>query len=55
VKPRASCLKLNVDAAFNVDDFTGAAEAVIRDNQGNFVADTAKYIDHVLSATMAEA
>jgi hypothetical protein len=34
-----------------VDDFTGAAEAVIQDNQGNFVAAT----DHVLSATMAEA
>jgi hypothetical protein len=30
VKPKASYLKLNVDAAFNVDDFTGAAEAVIQ-------------------------
>jgi hypothetical protein len=28
-KPRAKFLKLNLDAAFNIDDFTGAAGAII--------------------------
>jgi ribonuclease HI len=55
LKPCASNLKLNVDAAFSIETKSGAIGAVIRDCQGNFVAATNEFIPHVHSAAMAEA
>jgi hypothetical protein len=54
-RPLARNLKLNVDAAYLDGDHTGATGAILRDNQGNCVAATAKFIPHVSSAMMAEA
>jgi ribonuclease HI len=54
-KPRATFLKLNVDAAFNEDDQAGASGAIIRDSTGAFVAASSKFIPHVATAGMAEA
>jgi ribonuclease HI len=54
-KPSGNRLKLNVDAAFVVEDQAGASGAVLRNNQGVFVAASSSFIPHVSSATMAEA
>jgi ribonuclease HI len=48
-------MKLNVDAAFNVEEGSGAVGAVIRDFNGRFVAATMSLLPHVASAAMAEA
>jgi hypothetical protein len=55
LKPRASNLKLNLDAAFSIETQSGAIGAVIRNCQGDFVAATTVFIPHVHSAAMAEA
>jgi ribonuclease HI len=54
-KPRSRYIKLNVDAAFNIDDSTGATGAILRDHTGNFIAASSKFIAQVPSASMAEA
>jgi ribonuclease HI len=54
-KPEPRTMKLNVDAAFNVEEGSGAVGAVIRDFNGRFVAATMSLLPHVASAAMAEA
>jgi ribonuclease HI len=54
-RPLARNLKVNVDAAYLDADHTGAIGAIVRDNQGNCVAATSKFLSHVSSAMMAEA
>lgn len=46
--------KLNVDAAFSLENSSVAASAVLRNFQGNFIAASTTIISHVPSATMAE-
>jgi ribonuclease HI len=54
-KPLASAVKLNIDAAFDVERKSGASGAIIRNNQGNFIAASSVFIPYVASATMTEA
>ncbi|KAK1646392.1 hypothetical protein QYE76_064197 [Lolium multiflorum] len=54
-KPRDGYTKLNVDAAFSVETFSGASGAVIRDDHGNFIAGSSNGIPHVGDAATAEA
>jgi ribonuclease HI len=54
-KPEPRTMKLNVDAAFNVEEGSGAVGVVIRDFNGRFVAATMSLLPHVASAAMAEA
>jgi hypothetical protein len=55
VKPRNNYVKINTDATFIEREEAGATGAVIRDNQGVFLAAGATLIPHVPSASMAEA
>jgi ribonuclease HI len=55
VKPRNNYVKVNTDAAFIQSEEAGATGAVIRDNQGGFLAAGSTFIPHVSSASMAEA
>jgi hypothetical protein len=55
LKPRASNLKLDVDAAFSIETHSEAIGAVIGNCQGDFVAATSVFISYVQSAAMAEA
>jgi hypothetical protein len=55
LKSCAQNLKLNVDAALSIEEHAGATGAMIRDNQGNFMAASSVFIPHVYSAAMAEA
>jgi hypothetical protein len=48
-KPVMKNLKLNVDAAFVVEDQAGASRAIIRNNQGALVAASSSFIPHVSS------
>jgi ribonuclease HI len=48
-------LKLNVDAAFHPDVFSGAVGAVIRDYQGHYITASYKFLPHVASAATVEA
>jgi ribonuclease HI len=54
-RPRSNAIKLNVDAAFSVENHSGATGAVLRNNQGVFLGASTTFIPHVLSASMAEA
>jgi ribonuclease HI len=54
-RPEARTMKLNVDAAYYVEEGTGAVGAVIRDYEGRFVAAKMVLLPHVASAAMAEA
>jgi ribonuclease HI len=54
-RPKPRVLKLNVDAAYHLDEGAGAIGAVIRDYEGRFVAAKTLLLLHVASATMAEA
>jgi len=47
--------KVNVDAAFVLADRSGATGAILKDNQGVFVAASSSFIPHVPSAVVAEA
>ncbi|KQJ81821.1 hypothetical protein BRADI_5g03283v3 [Brachypodium distachyon] len=47
-------VKLNVDAAFNSDDLSGAVAAVIRDEAGHFVAGANERINWCADAHIAE-
>jgi ribonuclease HI len=53
-KPEPRQIKLNVDASFHSDVHAGAAAAVLRDYQGNFLAAGCWCLPHVLSSAMAE-
>jgi ribonuclease HI len=55
MKPSANFVKLNVDAAFSLEDQVGASGAIIRDSHGGFLAANSIFIRHVTSAAMAEA
>jgi ribonuclease HI len=48
-------VKLNIDAAFSVKNFSGAAGAVIRDDQGIFMAGCCGTIPQVADAATVEA
>jgi ribonuclease HI len=48
-------LKLNVDATFIVEEQAGASAAIIKNNQGAFVAASSLFIPHVSSPAIAEA
>jgi hypothetical protein len=58
-KPADEFVKLNIDAAFSVENYTenytGATGAVIRDDGGMFIAGSSRGIPHVADAAMAEA
>jgi ribonuclease HI len=54
-KPEPGVLKINVDGAFDRNSHTGAAGAVLRDNNGAFRAALARFLDSVGSALLAEA
>ena len=45
-KPEPRCVKVNVDAAFFIDEGVAATAAIIRDDKGNFLAAQCKYITH---------
>lgn len=53
-KPPEGMVKLNVDAAFNSDDLSGAVAAVIRDEAGHFVAGANERINWCADAHIAE-
>jgi ribonuclease HI len=55
VRPRGRFIKVNVDAAFLAQEDIGASAAVLRNDQGLFIAAGATFIPHVGSASMAEA
>jgi ribonuclease HI len=54
-KPKEGYCKLNVDASFYVETFTGATGAVIRDDHGGFVAGSSCGIPSISDAATAEA
>jgi ribonuclease HI len=54
-RPLSKFVKVNVDAAFQVDIQAGATAAVIRDTQGRFIAASCYYLQHIDSAAAAEA
>jgi ribonuclease HI len=55
LKPRSHYVKVNVDAAFVIEEKAGSAAAVMRDTQGLFIAGSGMFIPHVGSVLMAEA
>jgi hypothetical protein len=54
-KPKPRHVKLNVDASFPEDRHAGAAGAVLRDFEGNFIDASCVFIPHVTTPSMAEA
>jgi hypothetical protein len=54
-KPKPRHVKLNVDASFFEDRHAGAAGAVLRDFQGNFLAASCVFLPHVTTPLMAKA
>ena len=54
-RPADGFVKLNVDAAFSVDQGRGATGAVIRDDQGRFISASACAISYIADAPTAEA
>jgi ribonuclease HI len=54
-KPPEGWIKLNVDAAFSANYFTGATGAVLRDEQGMFIAGSCCGIPCIADAATAEA
>jgi ribonuclease HI len=53
--PSPRHVKLNVDASFHEDRHAGAAGAVLRDFEGNFIDASCVFIPHVTTPSMAEA
>lgn len=53
--PSEGYVKLNVDAAFNDDQGTGASGAILRDYNGYFLAASCSHIPFVEDAATAEA
>jgi ribonuclease HI len=54
-KPKEDFVKLNIDAAFSHEFFTGATGAVLRDEKGKFIAASCCGIEHVGDVPTAEA
>jgi hypothetical protein len=54
-KPKVRYTKLNVDAAFHEDRQAGAAGAVLRDINGQFIAATCVFLPNVSTPMLAEA
>jgi ribonuclease HI len=54
-KPKEGCIKLNIDAAFSHEYFSGATGVVLRDDKGMFIAACSCGIEHVGDASTAEA
>jgi len=54
-RPECRKVKVNVDASFHLDVCAGSAGAVLRDQDGRFLAASTVYIPHVASAVAAEA
>jgi ribonuclease HI len=54
-KPKEGSTKLNVDASFYAEYFSGATGAVIRDDRGGFVAGSCCTLPLVADAASAEA
>jgi hypothetical protein len=50
-KPETRQVKINVDATFHADSFSGAVGAVARDYHGQFVAAACKFLPHVVFAS----
>jgi hypothetical protein len=48
-------VKVNVDGSFHIDDHAASAEAVIRDFEGRFIAESSLYLPNMSSAAAAEA
>lgn len=48
-------VKINVDASFDEDSFTGTTGVVIRDNKGRFMAAKKFKVDSVLDGLSTEA
>jgi hypothetical protein len=48
-KPLANSVKVNVDAAFSIENHSGASGVIIRNNQGIFLATSTILIPHVSS------
>ena len=53
-KPSAGVVKINVDASFHEDKFTGACGAVAREDHGKFLGATTHVLPHVSSVGSAE-
>jgi len=53
--PEAGSLKINVDGAYSQEPSTGATGAVLRDSSGNFFPASARWLDSLGSALLAEA
>jgi ribonuclease HI len=53
--PEAGALEINVDGAFDQNSNAGATRAVLRDSNGTFQAASARFLDTVGSALLAEA
>jgi hypothetical protein len=49
-KPWEGSVLINVDASFNLENFTGGIDAVIRDGAGNFIASCNNPIDYAINA-----
>jgi ribonuclease HI len=54
-RPLANLVKVNVDAAFSIENQSGASGVIIRNNQGILLAASTTLLPHVSSASMAEA
>lgn len=54
-RPGEGFVKLNIDAAFSVEEGSGATGAVIRDDQGRFVSASSCAISYVAEVPTAEA
>jgi hypothetical protein len=55
IKPAEDYVKLNIDAAFSVENFSGAVGAGSRDDQGIFLVGCCGTIPYVADAATAEA
>lgn len=54
-KPEPRSVKLNVDAAFHINQGCGATAAVIRDHRGNFLAARCSFVPFAADAGTTEA
>jgi ribonuclease HI len=54
-RPKEDFVKLNIDAAFSHEYFSGATGAVLRDDKGRFIAGSSCGNDHIGDAPTAEA
>jgi hypothetical protein len=55
IKPAEDYVKLNIDAAFSVENFLGAVGAIIQNDQGIFLAGCCGTLPHVADAAREEA